>query len=255
MQSIELSNGGQMNAGTIKIGKSGEIIFQFKNYHHIIDGETELCYAHMVERKINELNQALQKANEENERLKKLMSVDVIKIESPTDGKFELPGIEIRPGTVESFVNTEEIMRSRMSKCDELKDYSILDIEAIDDERYKTESAPGKWVQESRVYLKSEADKVIAELKDDVTYWKKVAQKNMDDNVVMARQRAEAFEKEHHHKYKRCLAMARERGIAAQMQHDFSMRFENPFYVKRAEWCEKWRNIWKSLADKFKEAK
>ena len=47
-----------------------------------------------------------------------------------------------------------------------LKDYSILDIEAIDDERLKAESAPGKWVPESRVYLKSEADAVIANLEE-----------------------------------------------------------------------------------------
>lgn len=102
MQPVKLPNDGIMNAGTIKIGKGGEIIFQFKNYHHIIDGKTELCYAHMVERKINELNQALQKANEENERLKKLMSVDVIKIEAPTDGKFELPEIELGLTTIEN---------------------------------------------------------------------------------------------------------------------------------------------------------
>ena len=76
MQPVKLPNDGIMNAGTIKIGKSGEIIFQFKNYHHIIDGETELYYAHMVERKINELNQALQKANEENERLKRALWLD-----------------------------------------------------------------------------------------------------------------------------------------------------------------------------------
>ena len=47
----------------------------------------------------------------------------------------------------------------------ELKDYSILDIEAIDDERFKKEKAPGKWVQESRVYLKEDVDAAIAELK------------------------------------------------------------------------------------------
>ena len=47
----------------------------------------------------------------------------------------------------------------------ELKDYSILDIEAIDDERYKKESAPGKWVSESRVYMKEDVDVAIAELK------------------------------------------------------------------------------------------
>ena len=47
----------------------------------------------------------------------------------------------------------------------ELKDYSILDIEAIDDERFKKEKAPGKLMQESRVYLKEDVDAVIAELK------------------------------------------------------------------------------------------
>ena len=50
-------------------------------------------------------------------------------------------------------------------------------------------------------------------------------------------------------KYKRCLAIARERGIAAQMQHDFVMRFDNPAYIKRAEWNEKWRDRWRALAD------
>ena len=49
----------------------------------------------------------------------------------------------------------------------ELKDYSIWDVEAIDDELFKKESAPGKWVPESRVYLKSEVDKVIAELEEN----------------------------------------------------------------------------------------
>lgn len=44
---------------------------------------------------------------------------------------------------------------------EQLKDYSILDIEAIDDERLE-KSESGK-IQETRVYIKSEADKVIAE--------------------------------------------------------------------------------------------
>lgn len=50
-------------------------------------------------------------------------------------------------------------------KREELKDYSILDIEAIDDERYKKEKAPGKWVPETRVYQKEDVDAVIAQLK------------------------------------------------------------------------------------------
>ena len=48
----------------------------------------------------------------------------------------------------------------------ELKDYSILDIEAIDDERLE-KSESGK-IQETRVYIKSEADAVIARLNDEI---------------------------------------------------------------------------------------
>lgn len=46
----------------------------------------------------------------------------------------------------------------------ELKDYDIMDIEAMDDERLE-KSESGK-IQATRVYIKSEADKVIIELKE-----------------------------------------------------------------------------------------
>lgn len=46
----------------------------------------------------------------------------------------------------------------------ELKDYDIMDIEAMDDERLE-KSESGK-IQVTRVYIKSEADKVIAELEE-----------------------------------------------------------------------------------------
>lgn len=55
-------------------------------------------------------------------------------------------------------------------------------------------------------------------------------------------------------KRKRCLSMARWCGIGAQFQHDKVIRFDNPFYIKRAEWLEKWQNRWLELADKYKEA-
>lgn len=70
------------------------------------------------------------------------------------------------------------------------------------------------------VYLKDDADKVIA-----------------------------------HSKYKRCLAMARWCGIGAQFQHNIVLQFNNPFYIKRAMWLEKWRNRWLAIAKQFKEAK
>ena len=48
--------------------------------------------------------------------------------------------------------------RSSGMKCDELKDYDIMDLEAMDDERLE-KSESGK-IQATRVYIKSEVDKV-----------------------------------------------------------------------------------------------
>lgn len=47
----------------------------------------------------------------------------------------------------------------------ELKHYDIKDIEAIDDERTK-DAKPGQVINCTRVYIKSEADKVIADLEE-----------------------------------------------------------------------------------------
>ena len=49
-------------------------------------------------------------------------------------------------------------------KCDELKDYDIMDIEAMDDKRLE-KSESGK-IQVTRVCIKSDVDAAIAELKD-----------------------------------------------------------------------------------------
>ena len=49
----------------------------------------------------------------------------------------------------------------------ELKDYDIMDIEAIDDARLE-KSESGR-IHASRVYFKSEADKVIAEKDAEIT--------------------------------------------------------------------------------------
>ena len=48
-------------------------------------------------------------------------------------------------------------------KCDELKDYDIMDVEAYDDKRLE-ESESGK-IQVTRVYMKHDVDSAIAELK------------------------------------------------------------------------------------------
>ena len=99
------------------------------------------------------------------------------------------------------------------------------------------------------MYDKFEADKIIAELEADCAYWKTMSRKCADDNEVMAKQRADAFKREHHHKYKRCLAMAmlcRSFWAANVFIHGGSDRMSH--YMK-------WQKRWMELAEKFKEAK
>ncbi len=70
----------------------------------------------------------------------------------------------------------------------ELKHYDIKDIEAIDDERVKA-AKPGQVVSCTRVYIKSEADKVIAELKAD---YKEACDRLQTANLIKDEQKAKA---------------------------------------------------------------
>lgn len=65
-------------------------------------------------------------------------------------------------------------------KCDELKDYDIMDIEAMDDERLE-KSKSGK-IQVTRVYIKSEVDKVIAEKDAEIAELKAAAKETSVPN-------------------------------------------------------------------------
>lgn len=116
----------------------------------------------------------------------------------------------------------------------------------------------------AQIYLKSEADKVIKELKaqkaqaeDDCAYWKTMAQKNAADNAVMAKQRAEALKRERHNKYKRCLTMAKwcdesEQGfeLLGNVEYDAKCR-SHLYFVSNNR--KKWRKRWLELAEQFKE--
>ena len=109
-------------------------------------------------------------------------------------------------------------------------------------------------------YLKSEADKVIAELKsqkaqaeDDCAYWKTMARKNAADNAEMAKQRAEALKRECYHKYKRCLMMAKwchDKRIMS-LCWDPADGYTADYFLH----YRKWEKRWLALAEKFKEAK
>jgi hypothetical protein len=95
------------------------------------------------------------------------------------------------------------------------------------------------------VYLKSEADKVIAELKAD---YKEACDRLQTANLIKDEQLAAT----RHSKYKRCLAMAKwceercARYDVLQERTGFSWRREIDFYFR-------WSQRWLELAEKFKE--
>ena len=93
-------------------------------------------------------------------------------------------------------------------------------------------------------YLKSEADKVIAELKaekeqaeDDCAYWKTKAQR------------------ECHHKYKRCLDKAARCAAECVVKQNTYKGFQTHKSEFRIGHFRKWYFRWLELAEKFKEAK
>lgn len=117
----------------------------------------------------------------------------------------------------------------------ELKDYDIMDIEAMDDERLE-KSESGR-IQVTRVYIKSEADKLIAKLNMRIC-------EGDEDFEIANNQINRLLKIVRHQKYKRCLAMAKccdaEIGIA-----DTDCDYED------MQWYQKWYERWLELAKNF----
>lgn len=87
--------------------------------------------------------------------------------------------------------------------------------------------------EECEAYKKSEADKVIAKLKESV-------KSLILDNYLKDKETR-------HHKFKRCLAMAKwcdAENYTACWYHENS---------ERCKWTEKWHQRWLELAKKFKD--
>lgn len=91
---------------------------------------------------------------------------------------------------------------------------------------------------EAQVYLKSEADKVIAELQ------KQVHDYAQGLYVIQARADKDA----RHQKYKRCLAMAKWCDDAARLA-----TWDANYHL--CGWYNKWMRRWLKIAEQFKEAK
>ena len=98
-------------------------------------------------------------------------------------------------------------------------------------------------------YIKSEADKVIADL---IEKNKRLARKD----IIMARNAIKDVYKElRHSKYKRCMAMAK----VCKARYDEEDAKENwcglswEYISKEMKYWERWRNRWLKIAEKFKD--
>ena len=102
------------------------------------------------------------------------------------------------------------------------------------------------------VYLKSEADKVIAELKDKVLQYKVLYKEKCRDINSQEQHFAKQL---YHHKFKRCLAMAR----MCEERYNYLTCLENwqmtdkEYQQAIGDYWDRWHNRWLELADKFKD--
>jgi hypothetical protein len=132
----------------------------------------------------------------------------------------------------------------------ELKARHIVDV-------YYSYYAENPFGERSQVYLKSEADKVIAELKDKALQYKVLDKEHCRDLNTQERFFAKQIA---HNKYKRCLAMAKwchnQREIYERDSYNWELEDDAVNSLRnKANIMRKWRKRWLKLAEKFKEAK
>ena len=96
------------------------------------------------------------------------------------------------------------------------------------------------------VYLKSEADKVIAEKDAEIAQLQEQVHDYAQGLYVL---QARAEKEARHQKYKRCVAMYHYCAIKALYELDFKGN------DAEWKWYSKWMHKWFNLAEKFKEAK
>jgi hypothetical protein len=94
------------------------------------------------------------------------------------------------------------------------------------------------------VYIKSEADKVIAELKAD---YQEACDRLQTANLIKDEQLAAT----RHQKYKRCLAMSRQCRSRACFYD--TMREGSLYWAWKSDNAYKWHKRWLKLAKKFKD--
>ena len=116
----------------------------------------------------------------------------------------------------------------------------------------------------AQVYPKSEADKVIADLKSEIERLEILCANYRHDcdnlaisNEQVKRAASTLLKKMNHNKYKRCLAMARwcEEAYNRECGLNPEEMTNKEFYKQQAEFWYRWNSKWFKIAEQFKEAK
>ena len=113
----------------------------------------------------------------------------------------------------------------------------------------------GAPVEEETCYLKSEADKLIAELNIRIC--------DGDEDFEIANNQIERLLKiVRHQKYKRCLAMSEQCKESMRLMRTYEatddywdpeLGHDAEYFCKKGDFYKKWRNCWMELAEQFKE--
>ena len=107
----------------------------------------------------------------------------------------------------------------------------------------------------AQVYIKAEADKVIADLEE--SHKKEVGQLlilNREQANASNRLRDSMEQALRHHKHKRCLAMARWCD-EVMMSCELRGYAVHRIWANKHQWAMRWKYKWLEIAEKFKEAK
>lgn len=108
------------------------------------------------------------------------------------------------------------------------------------------------YIGDGEYYTRTDADAVIAELKAD---YKEACDRLQTANLIKDEQLATA----RHHKYKRCLAMARWCKSKSEIYNEFAAdaaEYKSSYearFRRKAEHYEKWNNRYLKIAEKFKD--
>lgn len=111
--------------------------------------------------------------------------------------------------------------------------------------------------EETEFYIKSEADKLIAELNMRIC--------DGDEDFEIANNQINRLLKiVRHQKYKRCIAMAEQCKESLRLMRAYEVTddywniefgHDAEYFCKRGDFYKKWRKRWLELAEQFKEAK